>query len=121
MRYRDASEKHRHLGIERTEADDLLSMHDRFVAPAGEGEAVAKVAVGRGRRGVEIDRPAERSKRLLGAAFHHRRVAECDLPPLIELIERNCAHDVPAPRLQSFVALDPSIVRGKYQAKPEQA
>ena len=96
-------------------------MRDRLAVLSGKSEAVTEMRVGgRGIR-IEIDCPPERRDRFLGAPFHQCPIAERDVPPGIAIVERDRAHGVLAAGEQILLAIDPSHMRGKHQAEPQQA
>src|SRR5204863_1034974 len=96
-------------------------MRDCFTGLPRKSEAMTEITMGRGGAGIEIDGPAERCERLLGAPLHHRGITERNLAPRVELIKRNSTQHVLAAGVKSLVAINPSIVCGKHQAKRKQA
>ena len=77
--------------------------------------------MGRRRIRIEGDRPAERGDRLLGAALHHGRVGERDVPPRVTVVEGDRPNGLLTPRAQARLAVDPAHVRGKHVAETHQA
>src|SRR5436190_22817290 len=94
MSDRNAAQKHGHFRIERAEPDRLFAMRNGLTIMPRKGQAVTEITMSRRRTWIEIDRPAKRSDRLLGAPFHHRQIAERDLSPGIAIIEHDGPNDM---------------------------
>ena len=69
-------------------------MLDRLAILPAKAKPRLEMRVGRRRIRIEVDRPAKRRDRLLGAPFHHGPIAKRDVPPGIAIIEGDRPHGV---------------------------
>src|SRR5262249_967369 len=106
-----------HLRIERAQPDRFVAVLDRLAIATGEGGSPAETGGGCGGIWIEGHRLAKRRDRFLGAPFHHRPVAERDVPPGIAVVERDGAYRVVTASQQTLMGADPSHVGREYQAE----
>ena len=95
----------------------VFRMRDRLAILSGERQAVAETPCAAAELGLRLDGAPEGRDRLLGAPFHHRQIAERDLPPGIAIVERDRANGVLAAGVQPWSRSTHPIMGGKHQTE----